>query len=216
MANTCEYLAHIEGKKQNVIDFFHWLYGTGPKMEVAETNEKGEVHHRIAEGFVGRIGHDNSTVRFKTKNGKMFAEIDDYCAWSVQTAALNSNGQENRKSISDLANELSLKIEIYSVEYGVGFDEHYYFDGDDPSQNMDYEYDHDGISDALEDRGYKFDEDECEWRDEDGNVVENAVDIIRQEEYPWDFDLVPFDFSKFNRLALDKFVEKFHASWDAE
>ena len=68
MANTCEYLAHIAGKKQNVIDFFHWLYGTGPKMEVAETNEKGEVHHRIAEGFVGRIGHDNSTVRFKTKN----------------------------------------------------------------------------------------------------------------------------------------------------
>ena len=126
MANTCLYEMRLAGKRQAVIDVLHIIHGDGPPIEVEDdyinpkTKEKTTVS-AIENTFVGRCGYDASTIKIIEKDGMMYADLTDECAWSVVSSMMReSNRPKARKSLEDLAEEYDVRMEVYSVEYGEG------------------------------------------------------------------------------------------------
>ena len=223
MANTCLYEMRLAGKRQDVIDVLHIIHGDGPPIEVEDdyinpkTNEKTTVS-AIENTFVGRCGYDASQIKIIEKDGMMYADLDDECAWSVVSAMMReSNRPKARKSLEDLAEEYDVKMEVYSVEYGVGFSEYYFFPGKDIVENGydEEDFNHEGISEALEDDGYHWDDNECEWCDEEGHTVPNLFEDKVSELFPWSWRELCGDvwLEEGDEMDLFTFVEEYKGSW---
>lgn len=219
MANTCSYTARIKGRKQNVVDFLHWLRGSGPKIEVTEKRTEGDeprTVRRICTGYVGRIGYDNSSLTIRSNRNEYLVELCDECAWSVNSSGVAFPSVDNRKSIPTLTEEFGLEVEIFSVEYGMGFDEYYYFNGNDPCENEEDEFSHDGREDELESLGYTFNENYQEWLDPNGDVVEMPIDIVREHDFPWEWRYLldkKWESRRFKRFTLSTFLAANPGSW---
>lgn len=223
MANTCLYEMRLAGKRQDVIDVLHIIHGDGPPIEVEDeyanpkTGEKTTVS-AIENTFVGRCGYDSSQIKIIEKDGMMYADLDDECAWSVVSAMMKeSNRPTARKSLEDLAEEYDVKMEVYSVEYGVGFSEYYFFPGKDIVENGydEEDFNHEGISEALEEDGYHWDDDEGEWCDEEGHTVPNLFEDKVSELFPWDWhELCGEEWDgEGKEMNLLTFVTDYKGSW---
>lgn len=145
MANTCSYIARICGERQDVIDFLWWLVGRGPLFY---STEQGKWE----PGYVGRIGHWESPVCYRNKNGSMMVEIDDYCAWSFLATGVEGgdDSDENHKSVPDLCRIYDIQFELFSEETGTGFDEYYFFDGQNEKGDREEEFNHDDVTPEME------------------------------------------------------------------
>ncbi len=224
MANTCLYEMRLAGKRQDVIDVLHIIHGDGPPIEVEEeyVNPKTEEKHNVSvleEEYIGRCGYDSSRIKIIEKDGMMYADLDDECAWSVISSMMESDGTcPARRTLEQLAEDYDVRMEVYSVEYGVGFSEYYFFPGKDIADNG-YEEDnfsHDGINESLEEDGYQWDENECEWRDEDGNTVPNLFEDKVSELFPWSWRELCGDVwcGDGKEMTLLQFVTDYKGSWE--
>lgn len=100
MANSCHYYMNIYGEVANIREFIRAM------------RHEGEY----TDGGVGRVFSCDEIVHYIT----CLCEGD--CAWSVLTAMRNGSDPNN---IEKLSKRLHLDIEVYSSEYGVGFEEHF-------------------------------------------------------------------------------------------
>ena len=223
MANTCSYEMRLAGERQNVIDVLHFIEGHGPlvesREEVFDKNiGKSKTIDVLEPCYVGRCGYDSSPIKIIEKDGKMYAELDDECAWSVITAMIDRDEDGGAcKSLTTLATQYDVKMEIYSIECGVGFSEYYFFPGKDTAEDgySEDNFEHEGVGDALQDDGLTKNDD-GEWVDSDGNVIENAFEDKVMELFPWEWRQLNGDewFGKFEATTLGKFIEEFRASWE--
>lgn len=111
MANNCYYEMHVEGERQHVEEFIRAM------------KYKGEY----TENGAGRIFSCDVENVYIAENRLLCLCYGD-CAWSVLTAMRND---ANPNNIAKLSERLHLAIEVYSYEYGIGFEEHYAIcDGD--------------------------------------------------------------------------------------
>ena len=114
MPNLCDYDMRVEGKKDNVEKLLRIMKYEEP------------IHmYRI---FSAEI-YDS-----KRKSEDVYVvSICGDCAWSVYVCMLEGNscyyqGEPDGTSLLQLTKELNLKIEIFSSEPGIGFQEHYFID----------------------------------------------------------------------------------------
>lgn len=122
MANICCFVMRVKGKKENVLKFQRIITRDRTGMDVDDEIFAEE----ISKCFYKWIEECNVYNEKETKDGEYVIEMSGDCAWSVSTAMLsNGTGIYN---IEDLSQDLKLKIEVYSEEYGIGFQEHYFFD----------------------------------------------------------------------------------------
>ena len=105
MANNCYYEMHVFGERVNVKEFIRAM------------RHEGEY----ADSGVGRVFSCDVKVEYTTK-GKAICLCEGDCAWSVLSAMRNDSNPNN---IEKLSERLHLDIEVYSAEYGIGFEEHY-------------------------------------------------------------------------------------------
>ena len=223
MANTCSYEMRITGDRQNVIDVLHFIEGHGPLVE--STNKVFDSKLGTSKSvmcmencYVGRCGYASSPIKIIEKDGKMYADLSDECAWSVITAMIDRDESGGAcKSLTTLASEYDVEMEIYSIECGVGFSEYYFFPGKDTAENgySEDNFEHDGVSDALRDDGLILN-DEGEWIDSEGNVLETAFEDKVMELFPWEWRQLNQDVwnDKGEETNLGKFIEEFRASWE--
>ena len=113
MPNICDYAMGIEGKQENI----HKLHTIMSK----EDYTSGPHLFRVFDADLIQDDED-------------FGEIVGSCAWSVSVCMLEESSaayihgddaSSNGTSLERLSKDLELKIEIYSDEPGVGFQEHY-------------------------------------------------------------------------------------------
>lgn len=223
MANTCTYEMRLAGERQNVIDVLHFIEGHGPlvesKEEVFDRNiGKSKTIDTLEPCYVGRCGYDSSPIKIVEKDGKMYAELDDECAWSVISSMIDREESGGAcKSLTTLAAKYDVKMEIYSIECGVGFSEYYFFPGKDTAEEgySEDNFEHTGVSDALQDDGLTVNDD-GEWVDSDGNVIENAFEDKVMELFPWEWRQLNGDewFEEGKTTDLGNFIKEFRASWE--
>lgn len=106
MANYCNYVMKITGRKENVeelIDMMKW-----------QGKYEGQGLGRIYDCWEDDI--EEITEEF------VAAQVSGNCAWSVLTAMRNYNGRT--PSLESESERLGLVIEVYSTETGMGFQEH--------------------------------------------------------------------------------------------
>lgn len=105
MANDCYYRMRIAGKKENVKEFTRAMKG----VDEYESCGVGRVFDcTIVDEFM----LDESFVEY----------LEGDCAWSILTAMRDPSRENNVESLSK---RLSLSVEAYSEEPGVGFAEHF-------------------------------------------------------------------------------------------
>ena len=231
MANTCSYKMRIKGKEQDVVDVLHYIHGSGPLVEESVTHYmKSHLSDgtqikipgtRMTNGFVGRCGYDGSEVRFLVKDGTMFAELDDQCAWSVMSSMIeNERGQPMTvERLEELAIEYDVEMEIYSTEYGVGFCEYYFFNGKRTEEEgyVEDDFNHEDVSEKLSDDGYSQNDD-GEWVDKDGNPDEGIFDEYLERLFPWDWRVLYggewYNLDEGERTELKKFCDSHSGSWE--
>lgn len=101
MANACEFNLRVSGNKQQVLSFFEAM-----------------KQHKEYE-FVSDID------RYDYYDSERY--INSYfsgvCKWSIADAMLSKDSIQ----LDKISKELSLVIEVYSIETGMGFAEHYIF-----------------------------------------------------------------------------------------
>lgn len=114
MPNLCDYDMRVEGKKENI-----------EKLQRIMKYEE-EVHmYRIFSADIYDLEKKNEDT--------CVASICGDCAWSVYVCMMEGDvcyfqGEKDGTSLIKLSKELDLKIEIYSSESGIGFQEHYYIE----------------------------------------------------------------------------------------
>ena len=246
MANTCSYTARIRGKKQNVIDFLWWLVGRGPliyigkEMVCVPSSEDANKVERIVRdlekgkwecGYVGRIGHWDAGVLSKNnKNGEMLVEIEDWCAWSfLSTAIENSLAEDNFgdcKPVPELCRIYDIRMEVFSEETGCGFDEYYFFDGRNEDGDRNETFDHDDVTSEMEEEWtVDYDNDICwKWVKENGKRHKEKRDKdevffeTKNRLFPHEFRELDGDEWKFTTQSvhLDDFCKKNLNSWSIQ
>lgn len=114
MANLCEFEMKVNGSTESI----HRL------MEIMTYKKDDDV-------FLSRIG---SVEILEHDKEKQSAFILGYCAWSVFSCMFEgphtyytqfTKDRPKTTTIDRLCKELSLEVEIYAREAGVGFEEHY-------------------------------------------------------------------------------------------
>ena len=116
MANNCFFTMHVKGKKENVDAFF------------AELRDYERVPH------FWRVFSADMLLLQSEPDGTVVAEIIGDCAWSVHCCMCDGEGTyakdcpEVSTSLQKESERLSLAIEVFSEEYGVGFQEHYRYE----------------------------------------------------------------------------------------
>lgn len=101
MANSCEFNLRVSGGKQQVLNFF-------------ETMKKRKEYEFITD-----------ISRYEYYDPVKYINCDFFgvCKWSVADAMLGKDSIQ----LDKISKELSLVIEIYGIETGNGFAEHYIF-----------------------------------------------------------------------------------------
>ena len=154
MANYCEYMMKITGRKESVDELIQMMQWKGKY----EDNGLG----RIYDCWVGDVEELNDTFVSVYVNGN--------CAWSVLTSMRDYNGRQ--PSLESETERLGLVVEVYSSEPGMCFQEHCMIDKGEVvfEECINYEEHWIGDFDSLE-----------EYNEECGtNFTE---DMIQDEEY---------------------------------
>jgi len=228
MANTCSYKMRIKGKRQDVIDTLHYIHGSGPLFEDSTTitHNKGMGDrsiktdgHQMYRGLVGRCGYDSSLIKIIEKDGMMYADLDDECAWSVVSSMMENEGTNpSRRTLEQLAEDYDVQMEVYSVECGVGFSEYYFFPGKEIAEDgyNEEDFNHEEITEALKEDGYHWDDDKCEWCDKDGNAVPGLFSEKLDELFPWNWRVLCGDewTGEGKEMNLLTFVTDYKGSWE--
>lgn len=115
MANDCTFLMRIKGSPENVDTFVELIQA-----------DYYEVPRHFWRVFSIDICNEETEVGVKT------VDVCGCCAWSVHTCMRDGEGTYNQHSsdgttLSEQSELLSLDIEVYSTEPGVGFQEHYLY-----------------------------------------------------------------------------------------
>ena len=107
MANYCSYDMRIVGKKENVNEMIAMLKYDHP--------DERHFYRVFSAGIY------NAEER---PDGRYAVDASGDCAWSVYSAMIEEEGYEK---LCNVSGELELDIEVWSSEYGVGFQEHYIY-----------------------------------------------------------------------------------------
>lgn len=109
MPNYCDYTMKIVGKRIDCRTF----------MTKLSSYDVPEHFWRIFEAIVCDEETEEDTVSFY---------ISGYCAWSLESCC-RASGYSNGVDLFEVnTRELNLKMEAYSHEPGMGFEEHYIYD----------------------------------------------------------------------------------------
>ena len=154
MANHCDFVMKITGRKENVdelIDMLQW-------QRKHEDNGLGRVYECWVEDAEE---YDDEFVSVK---------VSGYCAWSVLTAMRNYGGRH--PSLESETERLGLLVELYSSEAGMGFQEHCMIDKGEViiDECVDYEEHCVEDFDSIEDYNAEYGMDLTEDMVEDGYV----------------------------------------------
>lgn len=165
MPNYCNYQMKLRGTKENIQTFIAYL-----KADYSCANGKWECSEDRHFFRVFEADHNPSEDTVDA-SGEIVSTVSGYCAWSIFSCLFEGNHtyysryekEEGFKGIHILeaSKELSLDIEIYSEEAGVGFMEHYLIEK----------------GELLVDECF---DDYCEIEDEDG-------DWVRSGGVEWEF-----------------------------
>lgn len=160
MANVCEFSIKVVGKEEDCVKFCR---------EISDPTSKHFLKRCEIASEDGSCTETEYTL-----------VIDGTCAWSLA----NCNAEE---IFSQLTEELQLKLEAFSNEYGVGIEEHYLYDNGECIYNecvsvKTYYWDRDAyptyehylkaVPDAPDESCFEytdevhvggFDEDYCNW-----------------------------------------------------
>ncbi len=107
MANDCEFIMKIVGEKRDCEEFVSRM----------QYDENPYHFHRI-------FNVDVSDYQYEDKSCYAFGD----CAWSLETCCRAFGYSNGTDLFSVNTEELNLKIEAYSRELGIGFEEHYIYD----------------------------------------------------------------------------------------
>ena len=172
MANNCWYDMHVCGTRESLDEFWH----------VLQDYDYPRHFYRVfsAEKYDS----------YQNKDGTFTDCISGDCAWSVRScmtiAPVGTYAKGDRETDTSLQLEsqrLGLKIEVFSAETGVGFQEHYRYENgvEIANEETDYgefefepsEYEGDSVSEKFESFlkenglsgcGYSLaDLDDCNW-----------------------------------------------------
>lgn len=112
MANYCDFVMKIVGKEEDCNKF----------VEKLRNYEEPNHFWRIFEATV----YDRENDGDKTS-----LYVDGYCAWSLESCC-RASGYSNGVDLLEVNTaDLRLKLEAYSRELGIGFEEHYIYDKGD-------------------------------------------------------------------------------------
>ena len=154
MANHCDFIMQITGRRENVeelIDMLKW-----------QRKHKDEGLGRVYECWEDDIEELNEEF--------ISAQVSGYCAWSVLTAMRNYGGRY--PSLESETERLNLLVELYSSESGMGFQEHCMIDKGEVviDECVDYEEHYVEDYDSIEDYNAEYGMDLTEDMVEDGYV----------------------------------------------
>jgi hypothetical protein len=154
MANYCEYMMKITGRKEDVNELIEMMQWKGRY----EDNGLGRIYDCWAEDAEE---FDDTFVS---------VYVNGNCAWSVLTAMRDYNGRY--PSLESETKRLCLVVEVYSSEPGMCFQEHCIIDKGEVVLDdcLDYEEHYIGDFDTIE-----------EYNEEYG--TDFTEDMIEDEEY---------------------------------
>lgn len=154
MANYCEYMMKITGRKENVDELIEMMKWQGKYAN--------DGLGRIYDCWVGDVEELDETFASVYASGN--------CAWSVLTSMRNHNGRH--PSLESETERLGLLVEVYSSEPGMCFQEHCMIDKGEVviDECVDYEEHYIGDFDTLEEYNKEYGTDFTE-------------DMIQDEEY---------------------------------
>ena len=130
MANDCLFTLKVRGtNKRNLKAFLNAIKGN-----------RNEHLSRIFDFSGGYDIHTNEEVDLIKEENAYTGEIWGSCAWSVWSCMFEGNGTyysdfkdkdlKGRTTIDRLCKKYKVRCEIFSEEYGIGFQEHYLIDED--------------------------------------------------------------------------------------
>ena len=128
MPNLCDYEMCVVGEKSNL-----------------EKLEKIMKYEDSSLGSLYRV-FDADLVSIKQMEGNIYrGYIVGCCAWSVYCCMMEGEhcyyqGEPDGTSLLQLSKALNLKMEIFSSESGIGFQEHYFIDKGTLEINEEAEY----------------------------------------------------------------------------
>ena len=109
MPNYCDFSIKVVGSKENCDKFFNLL----------DSYDDNNHFWRIFEAYVAdEYNNDTETSMY----------ICGYCAWSLETCCRASGYSKGIDLFEINTRNLNLKMEAYSREPGVGFEEHYIYE----------------------------------------------------------------------------------------
>ena len=128
MANSCYFVMKVKGKKENVLKFQRIITRNKEGVEIDDETflqELSKKFHRWVECEV--------YSQTETEDNEYIIELSGDCAWSINTAMLTPGN--DTYTLEELSRDLQLKIEVYSEEYGIAFQEHFFYDNGDCISN---------------------------------------------------------------------------------
>lgn len=123
MANHCDFIMQITGRKENVEELIQMLKWKG----------------KYEDQGLGRV-YECWDEDIEELNGDFIsAQVSGYCAWSVLTSMCDYGGRY--PSLESETKRLGLLVEVFSSECGIGFQEHFLIDKGEAviKDSVDYE-----------------------------------------------------------------------------
>lgn len=105
MANTCEFLCHVSGRREDVEEFKRMLWD-------------------YEDGFHGIDKTEENDIIEKEKDGIVTSIIPGFCKWNLSFCFFHSK----YATLDDVTKRLNLKAEFYGSEPGIGVQEHVHYE----------------------------------------------------------------------------------------
>lgn len=102
MANTCKFLCHVSGRREDVEEFKRLLWDNSE------------------DGFQGIYKTEENDIIEREKDGIVTSIIPGFCKWNLSYCLFSTN----HANLDEVTGKLSLKAEFYGAETGIGFQEH--------------------------------------------------------------------------------------------
>lgn len=110
MANNCDYNMRVRGTKENVYEFH---------KRMRDYDSPNHLFRMFAADIYDE---------FQNEDGTTTIDIGGYCAWSIESCC-RASGYSNGVDLFEVnTRELGLKLECWSNEEGMCFQEHYLYD----------------------------------------------------------------------------------------
>lgn len=110
MANYCDYNMRVRGTKENVYKFH---------KRMRDYDSPNHLFRMFAADIYDEYDNEDGTTTI---------DIGGYCAWSIESCC-RASGYSNGVDLFEVnTRELELKLECWSSEEGMCFQEHYLYD----------------------------------------------------------------------------------------